>query len=193
SHMVKLGWSRKYINRAISFIRGCWKWGVRKELIPVEWHQRLCSVPGLEKGKTEAPEPKPVEDVPDEIVQKTLPFLPKPVAGLVMFQRLTGARPGEAVLLRPCDIDQKAFVVDGIPVWVYLPEKHKGEWKDLWRALPLGPRCQKMLAEFLTREPESYCFSPKECGRPSPRHKDRYRIDSYDHAIYRACERAKVE
>src|SRR5262249_13213979 len=151
-HMVKLGWCRRYINQAIGLIRACWKWGARKEIIPFAFYDRLRTVPGLRQGRTEAPDHAPRLHVDDALVEQTLPHLPRPGQGLVQFQGFTGARPGEAVTLRPMDIDQDAFVVDGVKVWVYRPESHKGQWRGHWRALPIGPRCQEMLASFLTRK-----------------------------------------
>ena len=199
SSMVKLGWSRRYINRAISFIRQGFKWGARKELIPFQAYDRLRTVPGLRKGKTMAHDPEPRLHVPDEIVEKTLPYLPGPVVGLVQFQRWTGSRPEEATMLRAGDIDMRAFVVDGIPVWAYEPWKHKNVWRGFTRMIPIGPRCQEMLKPFLDRAfllkaagHKDYCFSPKAAARNLARAGDCYRVDSYDHAVARACKRAGV-
>jgi len=197
--MVKLGWSRRYINRAISFIRQCFKWGARKELIPFQAYDRLRTVPGLRKGKTAAHDPEPRMNVPDDIVEKTLPFLPEPVKGLVQFQRWTGCRPEEATLLQPDEIDMLAFIVDGVPVWVYSPAEHKTAWRGLNRRIPIGPRCQEMLKPFLDRAfllkaagHKDFCFSPKAAARNLARAGNYYRVDSYDHAVARGCKRAGV-
>lgn len=189
--MVQLGWGRRFINEATRMIRQCWRWGASRELIPFVYFDRLRTVPGLRRGKTTAAEPRPVLDVPLEVVQATLPHLAKPVAGLVRFQMFTGARPGEAVLLRPCDIDREALRVDGVTIWVYHPQAHKNAWRNLWRAIPIGPRCQAMLQEFLEREPTAYCFSPRDGVRNANRErcKDHYTPSTYRRAISRACRR----
>ena len=68
-----------------------------------------------------AHESQPVQPVPAVLVDITMPFLPPVVADMVRFQRLTGCRPGEVCLLRPCDLDRSG------DVWAYRPESHKTE------------------------------------------------------------------
>ncbi len=75
---------------------------------------------------------------------------------MIQLQRLTGMRPCEAVILRPCDIDRTDTV------WIYTPQDHKNRWRGHRKEVPLGPRVQALLAPFLDRSPEEYCFSPQE-------------------------------
>jgi integrase len=70
-----------------------------------------------------------VKPVLEEIIHRTIPFMLKPVQAMVLLQLYTGMRPGEVVLMRPCDIDQSQ------DVWVYMPERHKNEWRDQRREL----------------------------------------------------------
>src|SRR6202043_3266385 len=81
------------------------------------------------------------------------------VCARVLMQRYTGARPGEVIVRRPCDIDRDPQT--GI-AWEYRLQTHKGEHHEQDRSLFLGPRAQKVLTPFLDRHPESYCFSPSE-------------------------------
>lgn len=188
------------------------KWAVGEELVPVTTYQALAAVPGLRKGRTSAPDHLPVGPIPESAVQATLPHLPPIVADMVLIQRLTGCRPGELVILRPCDIDRNG------EVWAYRPESHKTEHHGRERIIYIGPKAQAILRPYLLRAAEAYCFSPAESeknrraeqrtGRktkvqPSqqdrrkkhPRRKvgQRYSRDSYRRAIHRACDVAGVE
>jgi integrase len=97
-----------------------------------------------------------------------------------VWQRLTGARPGEVCLMRPADIDRSA------DVWVYTPEHHKLEWRDddEPRRLAIGPECQKLLIPFLLRHSKAYLFSPAG---------EQYDTAGYRRAIHRARDRAGIE
>lgn len=95
--MIAGGLSRKVINDWSARIVRAFKWGVSEELVPVQVHQALATVKGLQRGRTNAVEKAPVEPVSDEHVQKTLPFLLPEVAAMVMVQRYTGMRPGKSV------------------------------------------------------------------------------------------------
>jgi len=212
--MIDLGHSRQYINQNVGRIKRMFKWGVAKELVPPEVLQRLQAVRGLAKGRTEARDTDPIEPVDEGTVDATLPYLPPVVRDMVQFQRLTGARPGEACKLRPCDVDRTG------DVWRYVPESHKTEHHGRGRVIFVGPKAQEILSPYLLRESTTYCFSPKDtvrkqrearhqerktplsCGnRPGTNRKqkpkrtagERYNKDSYHHAVYRACKKADVE
>jgi integrase len=77
--------------------------------------------------------------VADEITHATLEHLPDVVADMVRLQRLTGMRPAEVCIVRPCDIDQSN------DVWAYRPESHKTEHHGRERAIPVGSRGQEIL------------------------------------------------
>ena len=51
---------------------------------------------------------------------------------MVRLQLLSGARPGEMVILRPCDIDMSG------KVWLYRPELHKNSWRGHERTILFG-------------------------------------------------------
>src|SRR5262249_22732840 len=128
------------------------------------------------------------------------------IRAMIMLQLYTGARAGEIVILRPCDVERPGVLVNGVQVWFYRPESHKTEHLDRPKVILIGPKGQEVLKPFLeNRPPEAYCFSPKEAveayliarGRKIRRGKtrmpgDHYTTDSYDHAVRKACDRAKV-
>jgi len=97
SEMIDLGRSRAYVNANIHRIRRAFRWGVAEELVPAAVHEALKAVPGLRKGRTKARETKPFPTVAADVVDANLPHLPAVVAYMV-----TGCRPAEVCLVRPC-------------------------------------------------------------------------------------------
>ena len=71
--------------------------------------------------------------------------------------------------MRPIDVDRTDSV------WIYRPSRHKTDYRDQSREVFLGPQCQDILAPFLDRSPETYCFSPVEAeqARNSARRQSR--------------------
>jgi integrase len=204
-HMIAAGWCRPTINKNIHRVKRLFAWGVEQELVEVRIHQALATVRGLARGRSEAAERPPVRPVTLEQIDATLPHLSPNLQAMIRFQRLTGCRPTEACLLRPCDIDTSG------PVWCYRPASHKTEHHDMDRRIFIGPAAQQVLQPFLERPADAYCFSPREARRPkkpddrpalrtgrlSGKHSRpaglRYTRDSYRRAIARACEKAGIE
>lgn len=211
--MIEACRCRTLINRDVNRIRGMFRWAVEHELVPLPVHQALMTVAGLRAGRSEAREKPPVVPVSDEVVEKTLPFLTPTVAAMVRVQRLTGMRPGEAVLMRVADID-----TSDPACWVYRPHRHKGQHRGRDRLVYLGPRAQAILVPFLEAAGDGYLFSPRRSveqwraerraqrksaltpsqerrgPKPNPQrtHCELYDDGAYRKAIRKACERACV-
>jgi integrase len=209
--MVNAGYLRKTINSMINRIRRLYRWGVENEYVPVTVYQALCAVQGLQYGRTTAAESEPVQPVDEAVVEETLTHVSQVVAAMIQLQLLTGARPGEVVTLRPCDL---TMGTDG--VWTYRPEGHKTAHRGRERRIYIGPEAQAVLRPYLHRAPEAFCFSPREAvdlwnaqrrvERKSPMTpsqaarrpkvkphwspQERYTTASYRRAIERACEAA---
>ena len=209
---IDAGLARKSINLYTGRVKRFFKWAASEQLIPVTTYQALATVTGLRRGRSNAKETRPVRPAPLTNVGQAMLFLPAPIRGLVLFQRWTGCRPGEAVILRPCDIDR-----DGA-VWVYTPESHKTERLGKERRIPIGPRAQLALQPFLDRDSEAFCFSPAEAmddfhaqrkvarktpmtpsqrarqrtKEPARAPKERYTPVSYARAILRVCRRWSI-
>jgi integrase len=206
NNRVGKGLCRRVVNQRLGRIRRFFKWAASKEHIPASIFQALLSVDGLRAGRSAARESAPVPPVDDLVVNATLPYLTRPVAAMVRLQRLTGARPGEVVIMRPGDIDR------GEREWVYRPAKHKTAYKGKVREIVIGPIGQAVLTPFLDRAADAYLFSPKEAraaweaGRRKPestaasrrvknpkrRPRERYTVDTYGKAIRKACERKGI-
>ena len=108
--MVDAGLNRRVINHRVGRVVRVFKWAVAEELVPVATLQALKAVPGLQKGRSSAPEPEAVRPVDDEHVRAVLPHLLPEVAAMVELQRLTAMRPGETCGLRPRDLDRSGAV-----------------------------------------------------------------------------------
>ncbi len=158
-HFVDADCARTYINKVGAEVRRVFKWGVSHELVPSSVYEALRTVDGLKRGRTSAREPQKVGPVEDAIVDATIPFLPPVVADMVCLQRLTGCRPGELCILRPCDVNTSE------KVWCYTPESHKTEHHGRERRIFIGPKAQDILRPYLLRDHQSHCFSPSESRR----------------------------
>jgi integrase len=212
---VALGWSRGVVNRRVGRIRHVFKWAASEQLVSGSVYLELMTVAGLRVGRTRAPEPEPVRPVSDAAVDAVRPFVNRYLWAMIELQRLTGMRPGEACIVRACDLDTSG------DVWLYRPETHKAAWRNKPRVIALGPRAQTVVKEFLTTRTEDYLFSPRRArderhaalraarkskvqpsqaargkartrSRPQRPPGERYSPSSYQHAIARACEKADV-
>ena len=211
---VDRGCSRNYVNNVVGAIKRIFRWGSAQELVPVTTYQALATVAGLRKGRTEAIEPAPIGPVSDAVVDATLPYMPEMVADMVRLQRLTGCRPAEVCIVRPCDVDTAD------DVWVYRPESHKTQHHGRERAICIGPQGQDVLRPYLLRNKTAYCFQPAESERrrlahrhaqrqtplsygnrpgtnrrrrPKTKPRDRYDTISYRQAIQRGVDMANRE
>ena len=212
--MIEEGHSRHYINMNAARIKRMFKWGVSQEMVPPSVYQALSAVPGLKKGRTPARETVPITPVSDSAVEATLAHLSNVPADMIRFQRLTGCRPGEVCIIRPCDVDTSD------EVWSYRPESHKTEHHGRERVIFIGPQAKNILRPYLVCEESAYCFSPAENernrrvkvhearktpliygNRPGTNRKrspkrtagTRYTVDSYRRAIHRACDKARID
>jgi len=208
--MIEADISRGVINQYVNRIRRMFRWAVENELVSIDVYQALTAVSGLRRNRSTAREKDPVTPVPEAHYQAALPRLPKIVQAIVQFQRLTGCRPQEACLVRPCDVDRSA------EVWCYQPATHKMEHQNRRRRVFIGPKAQEILRPYLDRPTEAYCFSPRESraaaiarsrragkatkkptgnSHPLPPNRapgDHYKRHSYRQAVERACLKAGV-
>ena len=213
NEMIQLGWSRSHINKQVSRIRMLFKWAVSEERVESSVYERLRSLPALKRGRCEARESQPVHPVPDEMLEAVEPFVSRQVWAIIRLQRLTGARAGEIVIMRPVDLD-----MSDPDCWVYQPKEHKTAHYGHLRQIPLNAQAQQVIKGFLTdRSIGAHLFSPAEaeserltklhqrrstpmsCGnrpgtnkRKKPRRtlRDHYDVAAYRRAIIRACDKA---
>jgi integrase len=210
--LVDEGLARKYVNSLMQRITRMFKWAGGEGRISASTYQSLALVAGLKRGKSAAPETDPIRPVIDDVIDATLPHLPEVVADMVRLNRLTAMRPAELLRMRPRDIDRSN------EIWAYTPSTHKTSYRERNRVVFLGFRAQEILARYLVRDSEVYCFQPIEseakrraaahekrktpmsCGNVlgsnRVRHKRRhpagkaYSVASYRRAVARACRKA---
>ena len=210
--MIEAGLCRNVVNQRVGKIVRVFKWATENELIPATVHHALITVSGLKKGRSKAPESRPVKPVPREDVEVVLPHVSPQVKAMIELQSLSGMRPGEVTIMRTSDLDMSG------KLWVYVPERHKTEHHDKDRTIYLGPKAQNILRRWLRTDLSAYLFSPKEAaeerwaeqrrGRKSPmtpsqRARGRkvrakrtpgefYNTRAYAHAIHRGCRKAGI-
>jgi integrase len=143
NEMIALDWCRTLVNRRVGRVVRAFKWAASQELVPVTVFAALRTVPGLQKGRTQARESESVKPVSAEHVAATLPRLNRHVRAMVELQQLTGMRPGEVCGLTLAQVDRTA------EPWVYAPTSHKGTWRGKPRAIPFGPKARALIIYFL--------------------------------------------
>jgi len=154
--MIEADLCRRQINKRVNRIRRVFQWAVSEELVPPSVIEGLRTVAGLRKGRTTARESKPVKPVALEQVEPVLSFMAPQVATMIQLQMLTGMRACEVAIMRPCDIDRSG------DVWIYAPNKHKTDYLEQEKFVPLGLKSQKLIRPFLERSDDEYLFSPRE-------------------------------
>jgi integrase len=216
AELIVQGNARKTINAKVNMVRRAVKWAVRNELISPTVLHGLQSVDGLKRGRCGVRESPGRGPAPDLAVDKALAHMPVLVRAMAELQLLTGMRPGEVVVLRPCDIDRAGAV------WLYRPIEHKNAWREHDRIIPIGPKGQEILRPLLRPGyQERFLFSPQESERlrrearranrqtplwpshvraqarkrqaePKCGPGERYATTTYARAIARACKAAGV-
>lgn len=157
--MIDQSWCRKSINKHVCRMRAMFRWATEHEMIPGGVYHALTAVAGLKRGRSGAREGDAVRPVSLQEVNAIQPFVSRQVWAMVQLQLLTGARAGEIVTLRKCDIDRSG------EVWVYVPADHKTAHHGHERTIFFGPKAQEVLAPFLMRPDEMPLFSPAEAER----------------------------
>jgi len=211
NEMIRLGWSRNYINRQVLRIKSVFRWGVGHELIPASVYEALRAVEGLRAGRSDARETAKVKPVIGSHAEAIFSFLSPQVQAMVELQALTGMRPAEVCTMRGCDIDTIS------KPWRYKIVAHKTAHHGHERVVDLGPQARAIVEKFLKLDPQAYLFQPAEAvearrqlrheqrktplnqgnrpgsnrrGKPRRAPGQRYKVAAYRRAIQRACTRA---
>ena len=149
---------RDSINKYTRRIVNIFGWGVSEELVQPNTELALKAVKPLPKGYPGTYDNPEREEVADEIVRRTLPFMPLTLAAMVQVQRLTGMRPSEVCKMRVGDIDMKRDP----ELWYYVPESHKTEEHIGKKAIPLSKFEQALIAPYLVgKKSDAAVFSPR--------------------------------
>jgi integrase len=154
---IKRRYCRSYVNKLTSLVRSIFYWGVPRKLVPASVAESLRYLKPLLEGQTEAPEQPHRQDVPNEVVARTLPYLLPTMADMVRVQRAACMRPSEVCRMRVGEIDQTG------EVWKYIPRKHKNSWRNHKKIVALGEVEQAIIAPRLAgKQSNDTVFSPKD-------------------------------
>ncbi len=204
---IKRKLTRRTCNAYLAQTKRLFKYAASQELITGDVYQALKAVESLQRGRTAARETPKVKPVPEPDIEAVRPYLSRQINALITVQLYSGARGGELLGLRPCDIDTSG------EVWIGRPVSHKLAYRGMECPIAFGPQCQEALREFMLRSSKSYLFSPRDAeegrhaqasnhrrpdqkpGNPKTDRKlgERYTNDSYRRAIKRACDVAGVK
>lgn len=206
---VKTGIARTTVNRYVGIVRRMFKWAASEGLIDANVYLALQTIEGLRKGRTLAPDHDPVGIVSYEQIEAVNSHVSAEVWALIQLQLATGARSGEIVGLRLCDIDRSAMP------WKARLTEHKTAHEGKMRTLYFGPAAREVLTPFLFGKKSEDClFSPVNAERSrrscdaegkrrdgqseTPRTTQRkigrhYTTQSYGRAVSRACKEAGIQ
>ena len=149
---------RNVVNRYTKNIVSIFAWGVENDLVPETTWRALKSVKSLRKGDEGTFDNPPRQEVPDEVVKRTLPFMPPTLQTMVKIQRLTGMRPSEVFRMKVGEIIKDA----DSGLWHYVRKSHKTERFIGEKVIPLGKPEQDLIVPYLVgKAPESAVFSPR--------------------------------
>jgi integrase len=173
--MVDNDISLTVINQRIGRIRHIFRWGAGdapgEGLVKPETVVALQMLRDLRAGRGQARETEPVEAADEESFWAVMPYLSKPLRGLLQLVYWTGMRPGEVCRLRGQDLDLQGS--DGFGrkhegLWCYrVPAKmaHCRSRSKQWQYYFLGPEAQEVLKPWLRDSPGEYCFQPRDAHR----------------------------
>ncbi|MGA3068389.1 MAG: site-specific integrase [Tepidisphaeraceae bacterium] len=207
--MIARGWARSYINKQMHRLCAMFRWGAGNQFIPAGVYEALKTIEPLKRAHTDAPESARVQPDREADVAALRPFVSRQVFAAIELMRLSGARAGEILSLRPGDIDRSG------KIWQTRLREHKTDRFGIDRKIFFGPQAQAVLRPWLLRLDDAFLFSPREAedfrlrektaarrtplnqgrsatGRRSPLLGEKYTVASFRRAIARACQRATV-
>ncbi|MCL2120596.1 MAG: site-specific integrase [Planctomycetaceae bacterium] len=149
---------RNIVNRCTKCVIAIFAWGVENELVQETTWRALKTVKTLAKGHPGTFDHKEREAVPDEVILRTLPFMPPTLRAMVQLQRILGMRPNEIFKMRVGDIDRTR----GNGLWYYVPGSYKTSAFVGKIQFPLGKPEQELITPYLEgKQADNAVFSPR--------------------------------
>lgn len=203
---------RQTVNKQVGRVRRIFRWGVSEGRVRPDTLGALEAVDDLKAGRSEAEDYEDVPPVPLRDLARTLRELPPVLQALVRWQYYVGCRPGEAcrthanelhrgqVTVRTREGQRRTVRLPG-GVMAFTPGRFKTERAGQTLVYMVGPRAQAAIEGLLQ---EGFLFSPAAERSKAPANRKRrkrrplrkpgqhYRVDSYAHAIAKACAAAGV-
>jgi integrase len=170
----------RQVNDLMQFVQRLFRWGVSKQLVPLEVWTMLKTVERLKPHESVKATTRR-KPVPASVVAATLPHLSPHCADMVRLIVATGARPGEILSLRADEI-VKGY--QARPGWWYADKvKHKTSYKGKRKWLELPPDVHPIL---LARWPaEGGFFFP--VAKPRKGKALHYQVSSLRQHIAHVC------
>ena len=134
---------RKQINDHVKRIIAIFRWGVEEDIVAGSTWHALKAVKPLRKGEQGTFDHDERAEVPDDVVARTLLYLPPVVAAMVQVQGMTGMRPTELCIMRVGDVNRSG------DIWEYSPKNHKTEEYIGKKVIYLGKPEQDLLMPYL--------------------------------------------
>jgi integrase len=192
--LIKEQLARRTINAMVRRLRQVFKWGVSREIVPIDIFSRLQTVESLQPNRGGRETSGTRGSVPWEVVQKTLEHLPPLISSLVLVAFHSGARVGELAKLTTRMIDMTT------DPWIATIDQHKTSHKGRSRRIYFGPSAQAALQPFLLEnQPDEPIFSPLRVDERQQKRQGKrlpgrvYGRSSLQQALKRAIDRAGVE
>ena len=149
---------RRVVNSYTRRIVAMFAFGVEHDLVLETTWRALKVVKALPKGHPGTFDREERRPVPDDVIRRTLPYMPKILRAMVIVQRLTGMRPNEIFKMRVGDID----TTQGNGLWYYMPGSYKTERYVGKIVFPLGKPEQDLIAPYLVgKTADAAVFSPR--------------------------------
>jgi integrase len=147
------------INDYVSRIVRIFEWGVEEQYVHPNTHAILKVVKPLPEGYPGTFDHPEREDVPDDVIIRTLLFMPPTLQAMIKLQRLTGMRPSEVFNMRVGEIDRTTDP----ELWLYRLPTHKTQKKTKRKKIiPLSKIEQELIAPYLeNKNPDAAVFSPR--------------------------------
>jgi len=127
---------RRIVNRYTHRLVSIFAWGVENDLVQETTWRALKAVKSLPEGYPGTFDNDERQPVSDDVIRRTLPFLPPTLRAMVQVQYLTGCRPSEIFNMRVGEIDRSR----GNGLWYYVPKHHKTKKHIGKKEIPLGNR-----------------------------------------------------
>lgn len=152
--MTKRPWSKNYVLQLMDYLRKILHWGVAHDMVDYAIVEKFKFVEPL---KTDIEELEPRQEVPDVVIQKTLPFMTPTIRDMVIIQRGNGLRPNEICYLRVGNIDRSG------EVWK-TTKKGKTTWKTGIPLIICFSADERAILErrIANKGADEYVFTPAE-------------------------------
>jgi integrase len=160
SQMIQSGrFCRRTINMYITKLVRIFVWGCEEEWVSSSVAGALKMIKNLPKGDPDTFDHPEREDVPDDVIRRTLAGCYPTIAAMIQVQYLLGLRPSELCRMTVGGIKR----TKDAELWYYDLEHHKTKRFIGKKVLPLGKAVQKLLEPFLIGKLAGQAvFSPRQ-------------------------------